>query len=65
MDKNAFIADLHQRVRDTRPSRWVRFGIVSLIFFLWVAWLGNWWVALLWILLFDFFHHVKGIYPVM
>ena len=61
MDKNAFIADLRQRVRDTRPSRWVRFGIVSLIFFLWVAWLGNWWVALLWILLFDIY--ITGYIP--
>ena len=47
MDKNAFIADFKGRVRDNKPSRWVRVGIVSLIFFLWVAWLGNWWVSLL------------------
>ncbi len=30
-----------ERIAATRPTRWVRFGIVSLIFFLWVAWLGN------------------------
>ena len=61
MDKNAFIADFKRRVRDNKPSRWVRFGIVSLIFFLWVAWLGNWWVSLLWILLFDIY--ITGYIP--
>ncbi|MCM1521452.1 MAG: signal peptidase I [Muribaculaceae bacterium] len=44
-----------ERIKSTRASRWVRFGIVSLIFFLWVAWLGNWWVALWWILLLDIY----------
>lgn len=44
-----------ERVRSTRPTRWVRFGIVSVVFFLWVAWLGNWWVALWWLLLADIY----------
>lgn len=44
-----------ERIAATRPTRWVRFGIVSLIFFLWVAWLGNWWVALWWLLLLDIY----------
>ncbi|MCM1163265.1 MAG: signal peptidase I [Muribaculaceae bacterium] len=49
------IPDIKERLQTPKPSRWVRFGIVSLIFFLWVAWLGNWWVALWWILLLDIY----------
>ncbi len=61
MDTNTFVAGFKRRVRDNSTSRWVRFGIVSLIFFLWVAWLGNWWVALAWILLFDIY--ITGYIP--
>lgn len=61
MDSNKFIDGFKRRVRDNSTSRWVRFGIVSLIFFLWVAWLGNWWVALAWILLFDIY--ITGYIP--
>lgn len=49
------------RIRATRKSRWIRFGVVSVIFFLWVAWLGNWWVALWWLLLFDIY--ITGYIP--
>ncbi|MBR5638972.1 MAG: S26 family signal peptidase [Muribaculaceae bacterium] len=38
-----------------KKTRWIRFGIVSFIFFAWVAWLGNWWVALWWFLLADIY----------
>ena len=41
MDSKTFIDGFKRRVRENSVSRWVRFGIVSLIFFLWVAWLGN------------------------
>lgn len=56
-----FAADFRRRVSDTRTTRWIRFAIISLIFFLWVFWLGNWWVALLWILLFDIY--ITGYIP--
>lgn len=59
--KEKFLPDFKARVADNKPTRWVRFGIVSLIFFLWVAWLGNWWVALLWFLLFDIY--ITGYIP--
>ena len=49
----SFADDFRRRLADNRTSRWVRFAIVSLIFFLWVAWLGNWWVAIWWLLLAD------------
>lgn len=51
----------NERIKAVKPTRWVRFGIVSLIFFLWVAWLGNWWVALAWLLLFDIY--ITGYIP--
>lgn len=47
--------------RNIRPTRWVRFGIVSLIFFLWVAWMGTWWLGLFWFLLFDIY--ITGYIP--
>ena len=53
MDK--FLADLRRRIGATRPTRWVRFGIVSLIFFAWVAWVGYWPLALAWLLLADIY----------
>lgn len=46
---------LRERLGRVKKTRWVRFGIVSLIFFAWVAWLGNWWVALWWFLLADIY----------
>ena len=57
----SFADDFRRRLADNRTSRWVRFAIVSLIFFLWVAWLGNWWVALCWFLLFDIY--ITGYIP--
>ncbi len=44
-----------------RTTRWIRFGIVAALFFLWVAWLGTWWVALFIFLLFDIY--ITGYIP--
>ena len=49
------------RIRATKKSRWIRFGIVSLIFLLWVIWLQNWWVILAWLVLFDIY--ITGYVP--
>ena len=46
---------LGERLARVKKTRWIRFGIVSIIFFAWVAWLGNWWVALAWFLLADIY----------
>ncbi|MBR6431647.1 MAG: UbiA prenyltransferase family protein, partial [Muribaculaceae bacterium] len=46
---------LMERLKRVKKTRWIRFGIVSAIFFAWVAWLGNWWVALAWFLLADIY----------
>lgn len=60
-NNNKFIDDLMVRIHAVKTSRWIRFGIVSLIFFGWVAWMGNWWLALLWLLLLDIY--ITGYIP--
>ncbi len=47
--------DFLRRVSENRPTRWVRFGLVMLLYILWVAWMGNWWLLLGGILLFDIY----------
>ncbi|MCH5237305.1 MAG: signal peptidase I [Muribaculaceae bacterium] len=44
-----------ERIKDVKTSRWIRFGIVSLLFFLWVIWMGNPWLLLLWFILADIY----------
>lgn len=44
-----------ERISEIKTSRWIRFGIVSLIFFLWVIWMGNPWLLLIWLLLLDIY----------
>ena len=39
---------LKERLARIRRSRWIRFGVVSALFFGWVAWLGSWWVLVFW-----------------
>ena len=46
---------LIERLKRVKKTRWIRFGIVSVIFFALVAWIGNWWVALFWFLLADIY----------
>ncbi|MDE6399336.1 MAG: S26 family signal peptidase, partial [Muribaculaceae bacterium] len=46
---------LHQRISEIKPTRWIRFGIVSVLFFLWVFWMGNPWLGLLWLILLDIY----------
>ena len=50
-----------ERISETKTTRWVRFAIVSLLFFAWVAWLGSWWVLVFWLLLFDVY--ITGYIP--
>lgn len=53
--------DFRRRVSENRPTRWVRFGLVMLLYVLWVAWMGNWWLLLGGILLFDIY--ITGYIP--
>lgn len=56
-----FKQDFKERICKVKTTRWIRFSIVALIFIAWVAWLGNWWVALCLILLFDIY--ITGYIP--
>lgn len=53
--------DFLRRISENRPTRWVRFGLVMLLYVLWVAWMGNWWLLLGGILLFDIY--ITGYIP--
>ena len=46
---------LKERLARVKKTRWIRFAFVSVIFFLWVIWLGSWWVLLFWPLLADIY----------
>lgn len=50
-----------ERISEVKTTRWIRFGIVSLIFFLWVVWMGNPWLLFLWLLLLDIY--ITGYIP--
>lgn len=50
-----------QRIKETKTTRWIRFGIVAAIFLGWVIWLGNPWVLLVLPLLFDIY--ITGYIP--
>ncbi len=49
------MATLRERIARTKTTRWIRFGVVSTLFFLWVIWMGNPWLALFWLLLLDIY----------
>ena len=57
MKENDFV----RRLKETKMTRWVRFGVVSVIYFAWVAWMQNAWLALVWLLLFDIY--ITGYIP--
>ena len=46
---------LGERLTRVKPTRWARFGVVSLLFVAWVIWLGSWWVIVFWPLLADIY----------
>jgi signal peptidase I len=56
-----FKADFIRRVKDNKPTRWARFGLVMLLFVLWVIWMGNAWLLLGGVLLFDIY--ITGYIP--
>ena len=53
MEKQGFADDFKRRIRETKTTRWIRFGVVSLLFLLWVVWMRTWWLAVFELLLFD------------
>ena len=44
-----------EHLRNIKTTRWVRFGIVSAVFFLWVILMGNPWLLFLWLILLDIY----------
>lgn len=54
-DKKGFWNDFKKRCSNNKKSRWIRFISVSLVFFLWVIWMGNIWLLPLWLLLLDIY----------
>ena len=59
-DTNA-AADFKRRIREVKTTRWIRFGLVSLIFLAWVVWMHTWWLAIFELLLFDIY--ITGYIP--
>lgn len=54
-------AEIARRCRNIKTTRWVRFALVSLLFFGWVAWMQSWWLLIFWFLLFDIY--ITGFIP--
>jgi len=56
-DNTTFVArpTLRARLAKVKTTRWIRFGVVSLLFVLLVIWAGCPWLLLIWPLLFDIY----------
>ncbi len=59
--KKSFTEDFRKRIKDTKATRWVRFGIVMALFVAWVAWMQSWWLLVFALLLFDIY--ITGYIP--
>lgn len=60
-NKLSFKDDFMRRLSEVKATRWVRFGIVTMLFIAWTIWLGSWWPAIFVILLFDIY--ITGYIP--
>ncbi|MFI3239519.1 MAG: signal peptidase I [Bacteroidales bacterium] len=49
------IEDIKKRLSEVKRSSWITFTIVSIIFLLWVIWLGSWWVLIFELLIADMY----------
>lgn len=52
---NNRLKSMPEHLRNIKATRWVRFGIVSAVFFLWVILMGNPWLLFLWLILLDIY----------
>lgn len=52
---------LKERINNNKPTRWVRFGAVALLYTLWCVWMQNFWLLLGLVLLFDIY--ITGYIP--
>ena len=53
--EKGFLADFRRRIRQTKTTRWIRFAVVSILFCLWVVWMGTPWLGIFWLLLLDIY----------
>ena len=53
--KASFSEDFKDRLSVISTGRWIRFTVVSIILLLFVFWINNWWLLLIWFLLFDIY----------
>ena len=60
-NKLSFKDDFMRRLSEVKATRWVRFGIVTMLFIAWTIWLGSWWPAIFVFLLFDIY--ITGYIP--
>lgn len=60
-EKLTFMEDFKRRLRLTKTTRWIRFAVVSLLLCGFVVWIGNPWIALVWLLLLDIY--ITGYIP--
>lgn len=44
---------LRRRLKEVKATRWIRFGVVSAVYFLWVILMGNPWLLFGWLILLD------------
>lgn len=49
------MTSIKDRLKAVKPTRWLRFGIVSAIYILWVVLMGNPWLLLGWLLIIDIY----------
>lgn len=54
-EEKSIAADFKRRLAQTKATRWLRFGVVTVLFFAWVIWMGNPWLSLLWLFLIDIY----------
>ena len=52
---------LGERLKEVKTTRWIRFAVVSVVFLLWVIWMGNPWLLFIWLLLADIY--ITGFVP--
>ncbi len=52
---SAFLDSLQNHILEIKMTRWVRFIVVSAVFFLWVILMGNPWLSFLWLILLDIY----------
>lgn len=53
--RNSFLDSLWNHVLQIKMTRWIRFIVVSAVFFLWVILMGNAWLSFLWLILLDIY----------